>query len=176
MKACVCKQFGPPEKLVIEEVEDPRAGVGELVVEVRAATVTFPDALMIQDKYQFKAPLPYIPGGEVTGVVCELGEGVSDFAVGDRVIASSGLTGGFAERFLASADATLLLYARHAACKSSLNSLTTWTFTKSREQMAPSPLAEVTIAAWNRSSPVRQLCRITICGGRKQEKSVESAE
>ena len=106
MKACVCKQFGPPEKLVIEEVEDPRAGVGELVVEVRAATVTFPDALMIQDNYQFKVPLPYIPGGEVAGVVCEIGEGVSGFGIGDRVIASSGLTGGFAERFLARADAT----------------------------------------------------------------------
>lgn len=106
MRACVCKEFGPPEKLVIEEVEEPRVGAGELLIDVRAATVTFPDALMIQDKYQFKAPLPFIPGGEVAGVVAQIGEGVSGFALGDRVVGSSGLTGGFAERCRARADAT----------------------------------------------------------------------
>jgi len=106
MRACVCKEFGPPEKLVIEEVEEPRAGAGELVVDVRAATVTFPDALMIQDKYQFKAALPFVPGGEVAGVVHEIGEGVSGFEKGDRVIGSHGLTGGFAERARVRADAT----------------------------------------------------------------------
>ena len=61
VKAIVCKQFGPPENLVLEEMEDPVAGPGELVIEARASTVTFPDALMIQDKYQFKAPLPFVP-------------------------------------------------------------------------------------------------------------------
>jgi NADPH2:quinone reductase len=106
VKACVCKEFGGPEKLVIEEVDEPQAGPGELIVEVRAATVTFPDALMIQDKYQFKAPLPFIPGGEVAGVVHALGEGVSGFEIGDRVVGSSGLVGGFAERCCVRADAT----------------------------------------------------------------------
>ncbi|MFT5443346.1 MAG: NADPH2:quinone reductase, partial [Myxococcota bacterium] len=85
MKAVVCKQFGPPENLVVEELDDPKAGDGQLVIDVRAAAVTFPDALMLEDKYQFKAAPPYIPGGEVAGVVSEVGAGVSDFAVGDRV-------------------------------------------------------------------------------------------
>jgi NADPH2:quinone reductase len=106
VKACVCKEFGGPEKLAIEEVEEPHAGAGELVVDVRAATVTFPDALMIQDKYQFKVPVPFVPGGEVAGVVAEIGEGVRGFEIGDRVIGSSGLTGGFAERCRVRADAT----------------------------------------------------------------------
>lgn len=106
MKAIVCKEFGPPDKLVLEEVEAPRAGPGEIVIDVRASTVTFPDALMIQDKYQFKAPLPFIPGGEVAGVVHEIGEGVTGFELGERVVGSSGLTGGFAELCKANAGAT----------------------------------------------------------------------
>ena len=79
MKAVVCKEFGPPEKLVIEEVDTPTAGPGELLIEVRASTVTFPDALMIEDKYQFKPTLPFIPGGEAAGVVREIGDGVTGF-------------------------------------------------------------------------------------------------
>jgi NADPH2:quinone reductase len=106
MKAIVCKEFGPPEKLVLEEVEAPRAGPGEVVIDVRAATVTFPDALMIEDKYQFKAELPFVPGGEVAGVVSEVGEGVTSFAIGDRVLGSTGITGGFVERCAAKVDAT----------------------------------------------------------------------
>ena len=106
MKAIVCKEFGPPEKLVLEEVDDPTPGAGELVIDVRASTVTFPDALMIEDKYQFKAPLPFVPGGEVAGVVCELGEGVSQFEVGERVVGSSMLVGGFAEKVLVKESAS----------------------------------------------------------------------
>ena len=106
MKAIVCKEFGPPEKLVLEEVDDPVPGEGELVIEARASTVTFPDALMIEDKYQFKAPLPFIPGGEVAGVVSELGAGVEAFEVGDRVVGSTMLVGGFAEKILAKESAT----------------------------------------------------------------------
>ena len=106
MKAIVCKEFGPPEKLVLEEVDEPVAGPGELIIDVRASAVTFPDALMIEDKYQFKAPVPFIPGGEVAGVVQALGEGVTDFEIGERVVGSSGLTGGFAERCKSSAAAT----------------------------------------------------------------------
>ena len=106
MKAIVCKEFGPPEKLMLEEVEEPKAGEGQVVIESRASTVTFPDALMIEDKYQFKADLPYVPGGEAAGVIAEVGPGVEGFAVGDRVIGASGLIGGFQEKVVASAKAT----------------------------------------------------------------------
>ena len=106
MKAIVCKEFGPPEKLMLEEVEEPKAGEGQVVIESRASTVTFPDALMIEDKYQFKAELPYVPGGEAAGVIAEVGPGVEGFAVGDRVIGASGLIGGFQEKVVASAKAT----------------------------------------------------------------------
>jgi NADPH2:quinone reductase len=106
MKAVVCKEFGPPEKLVVEEIEDPVAGPGELLIEVRAATVTFPDALVIEDKYQFKPTPPFIPGGEAAGVVREIGEGVSGFEIGERVVGGTGLVGGFAELCRARADAT----------------------------------------------------------------------
>jgi len=106
VRAIVCKEFGPPEKLVLEELDDPRPGPGELVIEVRASTVTFPDTLMIEDKYQFKAKLPFVPGGEVAGVVSELGEGVSGFVIGDRVVGSTMLVGGFAEKVLVKESAT----------------------------------------------------------------------
>lgn len=106
MKAIVCKEFGPPEKLVLEELPEPVAGEGQLVIESRASTVTFPDALMIEDKYQFKAELPFVPGGEAAGVVAEVGAGVDGFEVGDRVIGSSGLVGGFQEKVLVQARAT----------------------------------------------------------------------
>jgi len=106
VRTIVCKEFGPPEKLVLEEVADPTPGPGELVIEARASTVTFPDSLMIEDKYQFKAPLPFIPGGEAAGVVCELGEGVDGFKIGERVIGSTMLVGGFAEKVLVKASTT----------------------------------------------------------------------
>ena len=106
MRAVVCKQFGPPEKLVVEEVEDPKPGPGQVLIDVKAAAVTFPDCLMIEDKYQFKAPPPFVPGGEVAGVVAALGEGVEGLAVGDRVLGSLGVIGGFAEKALAPAGGT----------------------------------------------------------------------
>lgn len=106
MRTIVCKEFGPPEKLVLEEVADPTPGPGELVIEARASTVTFPDSLMIEDRYQFKAPLPFIPGGEAAGVVYELGEGVDGFKIGERVIGSTMLVGGFAEKVLVKASTT----------------------------------------------------------------------
>ena len=106
MKAIVCKEFGPPEKLVLEDLPEPHAGEGELVIDARASTVTFPDALMIEDKYQFKATLPFVPGGEAGGIVTEVGAGVTDFAVGDRVIGSTMLVGGFQEKVLVRASAS----------------------------------------------------------------------
>ena len=105
MRAIVCREFGPPEKLVLEERPDPKPGPGELVIEARAATVTFPDALMIEDKYQFKAPVPFVPGGEAAGLVAELGPGVTGFALGERVIGNTMLVGGFAEKVLVRASA-----------------------------------------------------------------------
>ena len=97
MKAVVCKEFGPPERLVVEEVPDPVAGDGEAVVEVKAAPIVFPDTLVIEDKYQFKATLPFIPGTEVAGIVTSVGAGVENVAVGDSVV-GGGPSGGFAEQ------------------------------------------------------------------------------
>ncbi len=103
MRAVVCKAYGPPENLVVEEVPEPTPGPGQLLVDVKAATVTFPDTLMLVDKYQFKAPPPYTPGGEVAGLVAALGDGVDGFAVGDRIVGGLGTTGGFAERAVVTA-------------------------------------------------------------------------
>ena len=96
MKAVLCKQFGPPESLVIEELPSPKAGAGEVVVSVKAASLNFPDVLIIQNKYQFKPPLPFSQGSEMSGVVKEVGEGVRGYKPGDRVIAFT-TYGAFAE-------------------------------------------------------------------------------
>jgi NADPH2:quinone reductase len=96
MKAVLCKQYGPPDSLVVEEVASPRAGAGEAVIAVKAASLNFPDVLIIQNKYQFKPPLPFSPGSELAGVVKEVGEGVKGFKPGDKVIAFT-TYGAFAE-------------------------------------------------------------------------------
>jgi NADPH:quinone reductase len=103
MKAVLCKVFGPPESLVIEEVEPLKPGEGQVVIRVKACGVNFPDTLIIQGKYQSKPPFPFIPGSEVAGIVKELGEGVETFKVGRRVIAYIGV-GGFAEEVIADAS------------------------------------------------------------------------
>jgi NADPH2:quinone reductase len=90
MRAVLCKEFGPPESLVVEEVPDPVAGPGQVVVDVAGCGVNFPDVLIVQDKYQFKPALPFSPGGELAGTVSAVGEGVDDLAVGDRVAAMIG--------------------------------------------------------------------------------------
>jgi NADPH:quinone reductase len=97
VRAVVCKEYGPPEKLVVEDLQDPSPGPGEVLVDVKAAAATFPDTLMLENKYQFKAPPPYVPGGEVAGLVAGLGEGVEGLKVGDRIVGGLGTTGGFAE-------------------------------------------------------------------------------
>ena len=97
MRAVVCKAFGPPEDLVVESVDDPVPGPGQLLVDVAAAAVVFPDTLMLQDKYQYKATPPYIPGGEVAGVVVGVGERADGWSIGDRVLGALGATGGYAE-------------------------------------------------------------------------------
>ncbi len=100
MKAVVCKEFGPPENLVVEEVDDPVAGEGQLVIDVKAAAVTFPDTLMLEDKYQFRTGVPYTPGTEGAGVVSQVGPGVEGWQIGDRVSGGLGTTGAYAERLL----------------------------------------------------------------------------
>src|SRR3989454_3559930 len=96
VKAVLCKQYGPPETLVVEELPSPRAGPGEVVISVKAASVNFPDVLIIQNKYQVKPPLPFSPGSEVAGIVKATGDGVNGFKPGDRVMAIT-TYGAFAE-------------------------------------------------------------------------------
>src|SRR6478609_4655959 len=96
MKAVLCKQYGPPDTLTFEELPSPKAGAGEVVIEVKAASVNFPDVLIIQNKYQFKPPLPFSPGSELAGVVKEVGSGVTNVKAGDKVIAFT-TYGAFAE-------------------------------------------------------------------------------
>lgn len=103
MRAVVCNEFGPPENLVIADLPSPRAGKGEVVIAVSACGVNYPDALIVQGKYQFKPALPFTPGAEAAGVVQEVGEGVKWFRPGDRVIAFA-FWGGFAEKALVAAD------------------------------------------------------------------------
>jgi NADPH2:quinone reductase len=100
MKAVLCKAWGPPESLVIEECEPLVAEPGKVVVSVEAAGVNFPDTLIIQNKYQHKPSLPFSPGSEVAGVVKALGAGIEGWKVGERVIAQT-TYGGFAEEVLA---------------------------------------------------------------------------
>jgi len=100
----MCREFGPPESLTLEEVDDPRPGAGEVVSDGHACGVNFPEVRIIEDKYQFKPPLPFSPGSEVAGVVAELGEGVEGVSVGDRVIALAGW-GGFAGKVAVNAAA-----------------------------------------------------------------------
>ena len=99
MKAILSKAPGLPDSLVLEEIASPSAGPGQAVVSVRAVGVNFPDFLIIQDMYQFKPPRPFSPGGEISGVVKSVGEGVTAFKPGDRVFASCG-SGGMAEEIL----------------------------------------------------------------------------
>jgi len=108
MKAVLCKQYGPPESLVVEELPSPKPGPGEVVVSVKAASVNFPDFLIIQNKYQFKPPLPFSPGSELAGTVKEVGGGVSNVRPGDRVIAFT-TYGAFAEEVKTEATRLLAL-------------------------------------------------------------------
>ncbi|HZR24623.1 MAG TPA: NADPH:quinone oxidoreductase family protein [Vicinamibacterales bacterium] len=96
MRAVLCKSYGSPDTLVVEENPSPVAGPGEVVVSVKACGVNFPDVLIIENKYQLKPPLPFSPGSELAGVVKSVGDGVTNARVGDRVLAITGY-GAFAE-------------------------------------------------------------------------------
>ena len=95
MKALLSHTAGGPETLVLEDVPDPVAGPGQVVVAVKACSINYPDALMLRDLYQFKPARPFAAGSEIAGVITALGEGVTDWQVGDRVIALIG-SGGLA--------------------------------------------------------------------------------
>ena len=102
MKAVLSKEVGGPEKLVVEELESPTPGKGEVLIDVAACAINFPDSLIIKDMYQMKPPRPFSPGGEISGTIAALGEGVSGWQVGDRVIAGTG-AGGLREQVVLSA-------------------------------------------------------------------------
>jgi NADPH2:quinone reductase len=108
MKAIVCKVFGPPEALVLEEVPSRPIGPGEVRVAVKAAGINFPDTLIIQGKYQMKAEPPFTPGAEVAGTVTEVGAKIQHVKVGDEVAAIVPV-GGYAEEVVASGDAVIRL-------------------------------------------------------------------
>jgi NADPH:quinone reductase len=102
MKAMLCKAYGPPESLSLEEIDPPSLGRSELRIAVHACGVNFPDLLMIKGEYQFKPSFPFSPGAEVSGVVLEVGADVKGFSAGERVMAMTGWNG-FAEQVVAEA-------------------------------------------------------------------------
>jgi NADPH2:quinone reductase len=108
MKAALCTHYGPPEEMELRDVPSPVPGSGQVLISVKACGVNFPDALMIQDKYQFKPVLPFSPGGEVAGIVKSVGDGVSNVKPGDRVCVSIG-NGGMAEEALADARRCMIV-------------------------------------------------------------------
>ena len=100
MKALQCVELGMPDKLQVNEISDPEVLPGHVLIDNKAASVNFPDVLMIQGLYQFQPELPFSPGGESAGIVSSVGEGVKNISVGDRVFAMTGL-GAFAEKIVA---------------------------------------------------------------------------
>ncbi len=97
MKALMSTKVGGPDSLEMLEVDNPAAGKGQVVIDVKACSINYPDVLIIQDMYQFKPPRPFAPGGEVSGVIAEIGEGVTGLKVGDRVASTTG-HGGLVEK------------------------------------------------------------------------------
>jgi len=100
MKALMCLKHGPPEDLELREVDSPTPGPQEVLIEVKACGVNFPDTLIIRDLYQFKPELPFAPGSDIAGVVKAVGEKVSQYSPGDEVLALINW-GGFAEEAVA---------------------------------------------------------------------------
>ncbi|MFN2460578.1 MAG: NADPH:quinone oxidoreductase family protein [Candidatus Velthaea sp.] len=109
MQAVVCRALGPPEALVVTDVPEPVAGAGEALIDVHAAGLNFPDALLVQGLYQIRPPLPFTPGVEAAGVVRAVGDGVRDLRPGDRVIAPTNGGGAFAERAVVNAALAVTL-------------------------------------------------------------------
>ncbi|MDG0970264.1 MAG: NADPH:quinone oxidoreductase family protein [Porticoccaceae bacterium] len=107
MKALICSEFGSTQDLTLEERDDLEPGAGEVLIDVKAAGVNFPDILTVEGKYQFKPPLPFIPGTEVSGVVSKIGDGVTTRKVGDEVVGMVQM-GGFASQAVTSEFTTFL--------------------------------------------------------------------
>ena len=103
MRALLCKQFGPPETLVVEDMPTPDVGADQVLIDVQAAAVNFPDSLIIEDKYQLKPDLPFSPGGELSGTVAAVGDNVKHLKPGDNVIAFTGF-GAMAEQIATDAN------------------------------------------------------------------------
>ncbi len=99
MKALQCVELGDPEKLVFGELDDPKVGPGEVLIQLKAASVNFPDVLMVQGLYQFQPPMPFIPGAEAAGIISDVGDDVKNFQAGDNVFVMSG-NGCFAEKLV----------------------------------------------------------------------------
>jgi NADPH:quinone reductase len=108
VRRVVCEEMAPLDRLVIDDVDPPEPRPGQVVIDVRAAGVNFVDALFVQGKYQIKPPVPFTPGGEIAGEVLTIGDGVTGWAPGDRVLASCGL-GGFAEQVAVPATSLVAL-------------------------------------------------------------------
>jgi len=107
MRALVCSEFGPTKDLKIEQRAALEPGPGEVLIDVQAAGVNFPDILTVEGKYQFKPELPFVPGTEVSGVVSKVGQGVTTRAVGDEVVGTLQI-GGFASQVVTSERTTFL--------------------------------------------------------------------
>jgi len=123
MKALLSHAPGGPETLRLEELPDPTPGPGELLVRVRACSINYPDVLIIEDKYQLKPPRPFAPGSEIAGEVEAIGEGVSGWSVGDRIIAATGF-GGLVEKVVIPAARAIPLPAERSFAEGSALLLT----------------------------------------------------
>jgi NADPH:quinone reductase-like Zn-dependent oxidoreductase len=108
VKALLSREPGGPEALRLEELPEPRPGAGELLVRIRACSINYPDVLIIEDKYQLKPPRPFAPGGEFAGEVVAVGEGITGWSTGDRLIAATGF-GAFAEQIVIPASSAFRL-------------------------------------------------------------------
>lgn len=104
MRAAVCRSYGPPEEVAIEDLPVSPVGPGQVRVRVEAAAVNFPDVLLMADRYQLHVPTPFVPGSELAGQVVAVGDGVDGVAVGDRV-AGTTLVGAFAEQVVVGVEA-----------------------------------------------------------------------
>ena len=118
MRALLSTATGGPETLTVGDLPAPSADAGAVVIDVHACAINFPDTLMIVDKYQFRPPRPFAPGGEVAGIVSAVGEGVTHLKVGDRVIAGCG-NGGLSEQVAVRASNTYILPEQHGFAEGS---------------------------------------------------------
>lgn len=99
MKAIICEKYGPPSSLIYKEVPDPIIREDEILVQVKACSINFPDTLIIEGKYQFRGEPPFSPGSNIAGIILEVGSEVTDFKAGDEIIAVM-THGGLAEKVI----------------------------------------------------------------------------